>query len=57
MTNWEAVVVDDGSTDDTVHVVRAIAERDPRIRLVIQPKNRGAQVARNRGIAASAASG
>jgi len=55
MTNWEAIVVDDGSTDDTVQVVRAIAERDPRIRLVIQPKNRGAQVARNRGIAASTA--
>jgi len=55
MTSWELVVVDDGSTDDTVHVVRAIAERDPRIKLVSQPKNRGAQVARNRGIAACSA--
>jgi glycosyltransferase involved in cell wall biosynthesis len=55
MANWEVIVVDDGSTDDTVHVVRAIAERDPRVRLVVQPKNRGAQAARNRGIAATSA--
>lgn len=33
--NWEMVIVDDGSTDDTVDIVRKQARVDPRIRLVI----------------------
>jgi len=41
------VVVDDGSTDDSVKIVRAFAE--PRIELYTQP-NAGAHVALNRGI-------
>ncbi len=41
------VVVDDGSTDDSVEIVRAFAE--PRIELYTQP-NAGAHVALNRGI-------
>jgi teichuronic acid biosynthesis glycosyltransferase TuaG len=34
MPNWEMIVVDDGSTDDTVAVVGRYARADPRIRLV-----------------------
>ena len=34
MTDWEMVVVDDGSSDDTAAIVAAIAERDSRVRLV-----------------------
>lgn len=41
------VVVDDGSTDDSVEIVRTFAE--PRIELYTQP-NAGAHVALNRGI-------
>ena len=37
----EVVVVDDASPDDTVAVVRAIAERDPRVRLFPRAQNRG----------------
>jgi glycosyltransferase involved in cell wall biosynthesis len=44
----EVIVVDDCSTDDTVAKVQAI--NDARIKIVRQPKNAGAQAARNRGI-------
>ena len=37
----EVVVVDDASPDDTVAVVRALAERDPRVRLYPRAQNRG----------------
>ncbi|MDX1419733.1 MAG: glycosyltransferase family 2 protein [Rubricoccaceae bacterium] len=46
----EILVVDDGSTDDTAAQVQALADRDPRIRLIRQP-NRGVAAARNRGLA------
>lgn len=47
--DWECVVVDDGSTDDTQRVVAAYAERDARIKYVYQ-ENQGLSAARNRGI-------
>ncbi|HEY0835570.1 MAG TPA: trifunctional glycosyltransferase/class I SAM-dependent methyltransferase/polysaccharide deacetylase [Azospirillum sp.] len=49
-TDWEAIVVDDGSRDDTARVVAALAAEDPRIRLVRQA-NGGVSAARNRGVA------
>ena len=53
--SWEAIVVDDGSTDTTPVVVEELGRQDPRIRLVRHDRNRGAQAARNSGI--NAASG
>jgi glycosyltransferase involved in cell wall biosynthesis/precorrin-6B methylase 2 len=47
----ELIIVDDGSTDQSVKVVRQI--EDPRVRLFIQPKNMGKGAALRRGIAAA----
>lgn len=49
--DWEALVIDDASTDDTIARVAAAAERDPRVRLIRQQANAGPSAARNRGIA------
>ena len=47
--DWEAVVVDDGSTDATPQIADALAQKDTRIRVLHQP-NGGVSVARNRGL-------
>ena len=47
--DWEAVVVDDGSTDATPQVADDLARQDGRVRVVHQP-NGGVSVARNRGL-------
>jgi glycosyltransferase involved in cell wall biosynthesis len=47
LADWEMIVVDDGSDDDTAAVVNSFA--DPRIRLARQP-NSGVSTARNAGL-------
>lgn len=49
-SNWEAIVVDDGSNDETAEVTKNFIERDARIRMIKQP-NGGEGAARNTGIA------
>lgn len=52
--DWECVVVDDGSTDETAAIARAYAEGDPRFRLIRQ-ENTGTAGANNAGVTGSAA--
>lgn len=39
--NWEAVIVDDCSTDDSVHLIKALIGDDSRFRFFINEKNEG----------------
>ena len=48
---WEAIVVDDGSTDHTFDRLRAAHERDPRVRAVRFKRNFGQHPAMHAGIA------
>ncbi|OXA81459.1 glycosyltransferase family 2 protein [Flavobacterium frigidimaris] len=49
--NWECIVVDDGSTDNTKFIVDYYKEKDSRFQYHIRPKNRmgGGNAARNYG--------
>ena len=50
LSDWEAVILDDGSTDDSATVAEAFARRDPRMRLV-RRANSGVSATRNAGAA------
>ena len=48
--DWELLLVDDCSSDESVSIIETYAAQDKRIRLIRQTKNQGAAAARNRGV-------
>lgn len=50
ISNWEHLLVDDGSTDGSVELIEEAASADSRVRLIHTPKNSGPAMARNLAI-------
>ena len=48
--NWEMIIVDDNSTDNSVEVIKRLSQKDDRIKLIKLDENSGAAVARNTAI-------
>lgn len=48
--NWELLIIDDCSTDNSVEIIQKYLEKDSRIKLFINNKNSGAAVSRNLGL-------
>jgi glycosyltransferase involved in cell wall biosynthesis len=51
--NWELLILDDHSTDQTLDTVRAAAHVDPRISMLVNTSNQGISKSRNRLIASA----
>ena len=53
LTDWEALLIEDGSTDESPAICARLAAADPRLRLLRTGGQAGAGPARNAGIAAA----
>lgn len=47
--NFELIIVNDGSTDSTLHICKKISQQDHRV-VIINKQNEGVSIARNRGL-------
>lgn len=45
--NFELIIIDDGSKDNTKNIIRQYAEQDARIKLIVKEENQGLSLARN----------
>jgi teichuronic acid biosynthesis glycosyltransferase TuaG len=50
-TNWEMLIADDRSPDNTCEVIESFGKADPRVRLIRQEQNAGPAVSRNAALA------
>src|SRR5262249_47503081 len=53
VTDWEYIIVDDASTDETIDVVEQFRRSDPRILLLRRSESAGPYVAANDGLKAA----
>lgn len=49
-SNWECVIIDDCSTDNSVEIIQSFADIDERICLYVNESNKGAAYSRNRAL-------
>jgi glycosyltransferase involved in cell wall biosynthesis len=55
-SDWELIVIDDGSTDTTASIIQSYVSKDSRVRQIIHEKNLGLVTSLNEGVAVSAGS-
>lgn len=48
--NWELILINDASTDESINIIKKFAKEDKRITYIELEKNSGTAVARNKGI-------
>ncbi len=48
--NWEMIIIDDCSSDNSIEIIKRYAQKEPRIKLIINKENIGVSDSRNRAI-------
>lgn len=52
-SSWELFIIDDASSDKTLSIIKTLSKADPRITILRNKENCGADVSRNKGIKAA----
>lgn len=50
MDDWECIIIDDCSTDNSFEIAQNLAKKDKRVTAIQQPENKGSSAARNVGL-------
>ena len=50
LTDWECIIIDDASTDNSVKIIKELTKFDKRFRLIVNPESVGISATRNIGL-------